>query len=188
MNIFTYTTDVTTEFEVALVLWYEKCQDYLRLYYAGNRENVRNTSFWSCISKIEFLIENPENYRGVQDNQKLMQAIATIEVQEIDIEEIRMTGLAIESFVNAPWNVIEQVQPERRRGSATSLIEEIIKESQACGFGGIVKAITIPRARPFYTRIGFVETNGSGEMILTREAAAQFLLEQQQRRQSQPFD
>ncbi|MBW4666085.1 MAG: GNAT family N-acetyltransferase [Cyanomargarita calcarea GSE-NOS-MK-12-04C] len=188
MNTFRYITDVTTEFEVALVLWYEKCQSYLRLYYAGNKENARNTSFWSCISKIEFLIENPGNYRGVQDNQELMQAIATIEVQEIDVKEQKVTGLAIESFVNAPWNVIEQFQPERRRGSATSLIEEIIKESQACGFGGIVKAMTIPQARPFYTRIGFTETNGSGEMILTREAAAKFLLEQEQRQQFQPFD
>jgi hypothetical protein len=36
-----------------------------------------------------------------------MQAIATIEVQQIDVEEQKVTGLAIESFVNAPWNVIE---------------------------------------------------------------------------------
>ncbi|NJN10824.1 MAG: GNAT family N-acetyltransferase [Richelia sp. RM2_1_2] len=186
MNTFRYRNAVTTEFESSLFLWYEKCQEYLRLYYAGNRENARGTSFWSCISKIEFLIENPGNYRGVQDNQELMQAIATIEIQEIDVEEIKVTGLAIESFVNAPWNVIEQIQPERRRGSATSLIEEIIKESQACGFGGIVKAMTIPQARPFYKRIGFIETNGSGEMILSREAATRFLLEQEQRRQFQP--
>ena len=185
---------VSTSFELGLRLWEDKCQEYLDSYFKGDRENTRNTNFWNCISKVETLNdalesrENFNNFRGVEDSQGLLQAAAIIQIQPIDIEGQRLTGLAIESLTNAPWNIIEHDQPETRKGSATSLIEELVKESRNRGFSGIVKAITIPRAKPFYRKIGFVETNGSGEMVLTPEAAAVFLIDQQLRRQSQPFD
>jgi hypothetical protein len=93
------------------------------------------------------------------------------------------TGLAIESLTNAPWNTIPYPQPEATKGCATSLIEELVRESQRLQFNGIVKAITIPSARPFYRKIGFIETDGSGEMILTCDAAQEFLIRQQQLRE-----
>jgi predicted acetyltransferase len=99
------------------------------------------------------------------------------------INDQSYTGLGIESLTNAPWNTISRPQPETRKGSATSLIEELVRESQRLQFNGIVKAITIPSARPFYRRIGFIETNGSGEMILTYDAAQDFLIRQQQLRE-----
>ena len=91
--------------------------------------------------------------------------------------------MAIESLTNAPWNTIAHPQPETIKGSATSLIEELVRESQRLQFNGIVKAMTIPSARPFYRKIGFIETNGSGEMILTPDAAQEFLTRQQQLRE-----
>lgn len=185
---------ISTSLESGLRLWEDKCQEYLYSYFRGDRENTRKTTFWDCISKVQTLndaleeIENINNFRGVEDSQGLLQAAAIIQIQPIDISGQMLTGLAIESLTNAPWNVIEPDQPETRKGSATSLIEELVKESRNRGFSGIVKAITIPRAKPFYRKIGFVETNGSGEMVLTPEAAAVFLIDQQLRRQSQPFD
>ena len=96
--------------------------------------------------------------------------------------------MEIESLTNSPWNTIEYPQLEKRKGAATSLIEGIVRESQALAFSGIVKLFAIPSAREFYQEIGFIDTDGSGEMILIANAASMFLLEQQQNRQSASFD
>lgn len=48
--------------------------------------------------------------------------------------------------------------------------------------------MVIPTAREFYEDKGFVETNGSGEMILTSNAAAMFILDQERHTLSKPFD
>lgn len=75
-----------------------------------------------------------------------------------------------------------------RKGGPTSLIEEIVKESKSKQFGGVVKLFTIPRAKSRYAKIGSVDIDGSGEMLLTEAAADEFLDRQQQRRNSQTFD
>ncbi|MBW4509688.1 MAG: hypothetical protein KME64_24715 [Scytonematopsis contorta HA4267-MV1] len=190
MNLFNYIQGLDASFELALFNWEIKCDEYLQLYFGGNRENVLRTPFGDCISKVEIFNQNVdlgedlESFRGVKDNQDILQAAAIIQVQEVDVEEQRLMAVAIDSLTNAPWNIIQQTQVETCKGAATSLMEGIVLESQSIGFGGIVKAITIPRARPFYRKIGFVETNGSGEMILTVQAAQEFLLKQQQLRQN----
>jgi hypothetical protein len=167
------------------------------LYFEGNRETVRNTSFGDCISKIQFLtnlLTQPElgftidDFRGVVDEQGIVQAIAVIQEVQIYDEQKRFPGIAIESICNAPWNVIEKTQQQTRKGGPTSLIEFIVKESQSKQFAGVVKLLTIPRAKPRYNKIGFIDTDGSGEMLLTEAAAVEFLRRQQQRRDLQTSD
>jgi hypothetical protein len=118
----------------------------------------------------------------VKDTQGILQSACIIEVIQIDIDDQSYTGLGIESLTNAPWNTIGIPQPETKKGAATSLIEELVHESRRLQFNGIIKAITIPSTRLFYRKIGFIE-DSSGEMILTSNAAQEFLSRQQQLRE-----
>jgi hypothetical protein len=192
MNTFSYIVGAKTEVQQGLNIWIIKIDEYLDLYYEGDRENAKNTIFFNCISKIEVLneelISRRDDFRAVKDAQGILQAACIIEVTRIDIDDQIYTGLGIESLTNAPWNNIETLQPETKKGAATSLVEELVHESRRLQFNGIIKAITIPAAREFYREIGFVDTDGSGEMVLTPNAAAVFLIDQEQRRLSQPFD
>jgi|GEM_PF-894707 hypothetical protein len=186
MNTFSYIVGVTTEVQQGLNIWIRKIEEYLTLYYQGDRENAKNTVFFNCISKVEVLnealISRREDFRSVKDAQGILQSACIIEVTRIDIDDQTYTGLGIESLTNAPWNTIPDPQPETKKGAATSLLEELVHESRRLQFNGIIKAITIPSARPFYRKIGFIE-DGSGEMILTPSAAQEFLSRQQQLRE-----
>jgi hypothetical protein len=194
MNKFSYIVGATTEVQQGLISWQIKIREYLELYYQGDKENAKNTVFFNCIQKVEALneaLDDPDNldlFRGVRDDQELLSAACIIQVTQIEINNQNLTGLAIDILTSAPWNTITHPKPEKRKGAATSLIEGIVRESVELEFNGIVKAITIPSARQFYRSIGFVETNSSGEMILTPDTAAIFLIDQEQRRQSRPFD
>lgn len=197
MNIFTYVVGQSVDFALSLDEWAFKAEKYVYRYFNGNRENVRNTRFGDCISKIQFLSQllkdleqgfTIDNFRGVIDEQGILQAIAAIKDVSLYNEGEIVPAIALESICNAPWNVIDQAQIETRRGAATSLIEEIVKESKSKQFGGVVKLFTIPRAKSSYIKIGFVDTDGSGEMLLTENVADKFLNRQQQRRNSQRFD
>lgn len=128
--------------------------------------------------------EDINAFRSVLDNCGLLQAAAIITIDEVEFELEFLPCIIIDSLTNSPWNVIEQVQPETRKGAASSLIEELVLESQEQGFGGMIKTFTIPKAKKFYKKIGFIETDGSGEMILTQQAAAIFLIRQQQLREN----
>jgi hypothetical protein len=188
MNSFSYIVGATIELQQGLIMWRRKIEEYLKLYYQGNQRNAKNTTFFNCMAILEVLdealITRRDDFRGVKDTQGVLQSACIIEVAQIYINDQSYTGLAIESLTNAPWNTITHPQPEIRKGSATSLIEELVRESQRLQFNGIVKAMTIPSARPFYRKIGFIETNGSGEMILTWFAAQEFLTRQQQLREN----
>lgn len=197
MNIFRYVVGQSIDFALNLYEWASLSEEYVYLYFNGNRENVRNTTFGDCISKIQFLINlfrEPEqgftidDFRGVVDERGILQAIAVIQDVELYNEGERFPAIAIESICSAPWNVIEETQVQTRKGGPTSLIEEIAKESKLKQFGGVVKLFTIPRAKSRYAKIGFVDTDGSGEMLLTEAASDEFLTRQQQRRDSQTFD
>jgi hypothetical protein len=197
MNIFSYVLGDSIDFVSLLDEWSLKAQDYINIYFEGNRESTRNSSFWDCVSKIQFLSDaiqfgereiTIDDLRGVVDDKQVLQAIAAITDIEVEYEGERLRAIAIESLTNAPWNVIEQIQVETRKGAATSLIEEIVKESQSKQFGGVVKLFAIPRAKYRYNEIGFIETDGSGEMLLTRELAEIFLINQVYRRSTQLFD
>lgn len=197
MNVFSYVSGDSIDAISIFDEWSLKVQEYINLYFQGNRENTRNTSFWDCVSKIQFLSDaiqfgdqeiTIDDIRGVVDDRQVLQAIAAIGEVEVEYEGERLRAISIESLTNAPWNVIEQVQIETRKGAATSLIEEIVKESQSRQFGGVVKLFAIPRAKYRYNEIGFIETDGSGEMLLTRELAERFLSNQVFRRSTQSFD
>ena len=197
MNIFSYVFGESIDFVSILDEWSLKAQEYINTYFEGDRENTRDTPFWDCVSKIQFLIDAIEfgdqgitinDMRGVVDDRQILQAIAAITEVELEYEGEKLRAIAIESLTNAPWNVIEYIQVETRKGAATSLVEEIVKESQSKQFGGVVKLSAIPRAKYRYNEIGFIETDGSGEMLLTRELAERFLANQAYRRSSQLFD
>lgn len=197
MNSFSYVIGNSIDVSSILDEWALKAQEYINIYFEGNRENTRDTPFWDCVSKIQFLSDailfgdqdiTIDEFRGVVDDNQVLQAIAAIKEVEVEYEGERLNAIAIESLTNAPWNVVEQVQVETKKGSATSLVEEIVKESQSKQFGGVVKLFAIPRAKYRYNEIGFIETDGSGEMLLTRELAERFLANQAYRRSSQLFD
>lgn len=113
-------------------------------------------------------MNEPETFRGVRDKEGRLQAGAIVH-QESDRR-------SVDFFATAPWNILQN-QPESLKGAGTSLVEELVKESRELGNGGRLKLYAIPRAKQFYTAIGFVETDG-GEMELTPEAAEAFLDEQ----------
>lgn len=186
MNEFSFVVGATIEVQQGFLLWDRKIREYLNTYYQGNRENAKNTIFYICISKTEEissnLIERQDDFRSVFDDASLLAASCIIQTANIEIEGRFYPGIEIESFTNSPWNTISYSQPERRKGSAASLVEELIRECLANGFNGILKAFAIPSARQFYRDIGFIETNGSGEMILTEYAASEFLQRQEELR------
>lgn len=118
----------------------------------------------------------------------MLAAVCIIQATSIFIDGERLDCLEIESLTNSPWNTINYPQLEKRKGAGTSLIERIVRENQALAFSSILKLMTIPSAKEFYQEIGFIETDGSGEMILTANAASVFLLNQEQKRESIFFD
>jgi hypothetical protein len=157
--------------------WTDKIEIYLRDLFNSDRERVRGTEFGDCISKVVYLFERavvePEAFRGVKDIQGRLQAGAIVEPY--------FDYLEIDALTNAPWNVLEN-QPETLKGAATSLMEELVKESFELGMMGCMKLYPVQRALIFYTNIGFVESD-EGDWELTPEAAERFLEEQRQFRE-----
>jgi hypothetical protein len=192
MNEFSFVTGVTREVREGLILWDEKAREYVDTYYQGVEENARGTRFYQGVLKyrqiVDSLFEKEENLRSVFDDQGLLACIAIIQETSIFLEEELVDCIEIESLTNSPFNTIDYPVPEKKKGAATSLIEGIIKESQLLELSNIFKLMTIPGAKRFYQRIGFVETNGSGEMILDSNAAAMFLLDLDIKRNSDTFD
>lgn len=192
MNEFRYIIGATREIKQGFIIWDSKTREYVKQYYQGNEDNAFGTEFYTCILKTREMTNNlsdrEDDFRGVIDDQNLLAAVCIIQETFIFIDGERLNCLEIESLTNSPWNTIDYPQVEKRKGAATSLVEGIVRESQVQGFSGIVKLFTIPSAREFYQEIGFIDTDGSGEMILTTNAVSMFLLNQQQNRQSTTFD
>lgn len=192
MNEFRYIIGATREVRQGLVIWSDKIREYVDSYYGGNEENARGTEFYRGILKtrviIDNLLEKEDGFRSVFDDQNLLASVCIIQDTSIFIDEELVNCLEIESLTNSPWNTLEFLQLERRKGAATSLVEGIIRESRASGLSDIFKLMTIPDAKRFYQKIGFEETNGSGEMILNSNAASMFLLDIEQKRNSTAFD
>ncbi|MGB3203858.1 MAG: hypothetical protein WBB28_02585 [Crinalium sp.] len=162
-----------------LINWNAKIRDYLREYFDNTPQQVYGTEFGDAIAKITYLTERaiaqPDSFRGVLDLQGRLQAATIVEI-ETDC-------LFVDAFTNAPWNVIKN-QPETIKGAATSLIEELVKESKTLGFSGKIKLYSIVRAKQFYINIGFVETDELGEVELTNDAAENFLAKQKRFRET----
>lgn len=194
MNLFNYIIGASTDFRIQLINWNNKCREYINTFYSGDIDRIFGTKFGDCVAKVEELAfsgTNSSNYRGVTDESGILQAAAIISIEQIEIETEFKQGIIIESLTNSPWNVFEQPFPDniyKRKGAATALIEGIIQESQSGGLGGIVKALTIERAKEFYKNLGFRETDYSREMIVTEYTADTILSNIEQRHQLQPLD
>lgn len=175
MNVFTPVKFGTASVREEIAGWNNKVREYLRDFFGGDIQCVQGTEVSDNIAKIAVLLEKvltePENFRGVRDVQSRLQAGAIVE-EEFDY-------LSIETFTNAPWNVLGN-QPETIKGAATSLMEELVNESKDLGFEGRIKLYSTPRAKKFYINIGFAETDVPREMELTPEAAEDFIEEQRQ--------
>ncbi|MEA5594065.1 GNAT family N-acetyltransferase [Rivularia sp. UHCC 0363] len=192
MNEFRYIIGATTELQQGLIVWENKIREYVDTYYQGNEENYIDTNFYRCIYKIREIasdiFEKEQLIRGVIDDQGLLAAVCRIQETSILLDEELINCLEIESITNSPWNTIEYPLAEKRKGAATSLIEGIIIESRQQGLPNILKLIPIPGAIKFYQDIGFIETDISGDMILTYNEASMFLLDLEQKRESASFD
>ncbi len=71
-------------------------------------------------------------------------------------------------------NTILRIECDRKASTAKRRLQETLFQVYSNEIG--------------YEDKGFVETNGSGEIILTSNAATMFILDQEQRLFSQPFD
>ncbi|MEL7246486.1 MAG: hypothetical protein AAGM40_29795, partial [Cyanobacteria bacterium J06573_2] len=114
--------------------------------------------------------------------------VAVIQETSIFIEEELTDCIEIESIVNSPWNLIKYPVPEKRKGAATAIVEGIIKENREKGLSRILKLFAIPEEKDFYSDLGFAETDGSGEMILSENDAAMLLLDLELKRNLNTFD
>lgn len=181
MNKFSLVKGADAEVLLEIQGWTNKIGDYVRDFFENDISRTRATGFGDCISKIVYFSERavtePDTFRGVRDVQGRLQAGAIVEPY-FDYFEI-------DAFTNAPWNVLKN-QPETIKGAATSLMEELVNESKALGMSGRIKLLAIERARSFYTKIGFIESeDGSGELELTPTAAEEFLQRQRNRRHNE---
>lgn len=173
VNVFTPVKVASASVREEVAEWNNKAREYLRDFFDGDIQHFQGTEFGDNIAKMAILLEKvltePENFRGVRDVQGRLQAGAIVE-EDFDY-------LSVETFTNAPWNVLGN-QPEPLKGAATSLMEELVNESKELGFEGRLKLYSTQRAKQFYVDIGFVETDIPREMELTPEAAEEFLNEQ----------
>jgi hypothetical protein len=119
---------------------------------------------------IDDIMFDPENFRGVRDNEGNLQAAATI----ADMSD----HLYLYYILTAPWNVIK-VSPKSVRDAGIALILELVKESTAWGYEGRIILNALPGATTFYEEVGFVFTGegsqGTPEMELTPRAAKALL-------------
>ncbi|NJN12178.1 MAG: hypothetical protein HC815_31150 [Richelia sp. RM1_1_1] len=193
MNEFSYVTGVTREVREGLILWDEKAREYVDTYYQGVEESARDTRFYRGVIKSRTITNSlpeieEEKVRSVFDDQNVLASIAVIQDTSIFVEEELVDCIEIESIVNSPWNLIQYPVSEKRKGAATAIVEGIIKENGEKGLSRILKLFAVPQEKIFYSNLGFVETNGSGEMILSESDAAMLLLDLEQKRNSDTFD
>ena len=180
MNEFSYIVGAGREVEEGLAFWNEKAREYVDTYYEGNEESARGTRFYRGVIKTRTITNSlpeieEEKIRGVFDDQNLLASLALIQDTSIFVEEELVDCIEIESIVNSPWNLIKYPVPEKRKGAGTAIVEGIIKENRGKGLNRILKLFAVPEEKIFYSDLGFIETNGSGEMILSDEGASMLL-------------
>lgn len=81
MNNFRYVIGQSVDFASNLDYWFLKAQGYINLYFDENRENVRNTPFGDCISKIRFLsnlLREPEQGFTIDDFRGVVTRLGTL--------------------------------------------------------------------------------------------------------------
>lgn len=192
MNEFSYVVGVTRQVREGLIFWAEKAREYVDTYYQGDEQNARGTRFYRGIIKtrviVDSLFEKEEGVRSVFDDQNLLASVAITQETSIFLEADLVDCIEIESLVNSPWNLIQHEVPEKRKGAATAIVEGIIRENREKGLGQILKLFALPEEKDFYRDLGFEETDGSGEMILSDNNASMLLQDLDQKRNSSTFD
>ncbi|MBE9018605.1 hypothetical protein C7Y66_14550 [Chroococcidiopsis sp. CCALA 051] len=172
MNKFTLVNRADATVQRDIDGWSDKIKSYVRELFENDIERPLGTEFGDCIVKVIYIsdraVAEPEIFRGVRDELGRLQAGAIVEPY--------FDYLDVDALTNAPWNVLKN-QPETLKGAATSLMEELIKESFELGFSGRIRLYPLQRAKQFYADIGFVESD-EGDWELTEDAALRFLEEQ----------
>ena len=178
MNEFDFVKGADAEVWQDIANWEDKADDYVEEFFNNEMERVYGTQFGDNLALIAEIAENattaPETFRGVRDKEGKLQAGAIVH-KDYDY-------LEVDFMATAPGNILLQ-QRSSLKGAGTTLMEELVKESRDLGCGGRLKLYAIPRAKQFYTNIGFVETD-EGDWELTPEAAQRFLEEQKRFRQT----
>ncbi len=178
VNEFDFVKGADAEVRQDIANWEDKADDYIEEFFNNQMERVYGTQFGDNLALIAEIAENattaPETFRGVRDQVGRLQAGAIVH-KDYDY-------LEVDFIATAPWNILLH-QRESLKGAGTTLMEELVKESTDLGFGGRLKLYAIPRAKRFYTDIGFVETD-EGDWELNPEAAQRFLEEQKRFRQT----
>jgi hypothetical protein len=192
MNEFSYVIGTTRQVREGLIFWAEKAKEYVNTYYQGDEQNAKETRFYRGIIKTRIIadsfFEKEESLRSVFDDQNLLASACITQETSIFVEEELVDCIEIESIVNSPWNLIKYLVPEKRKGAATAIVEGIIKENREKRLRRILKLFAVPEEKNFYSDLGFEETNGSGEMILSENQASMLLLDLDQKRNSTTFD
>ncbi|MEO0843964.1 MAG: hypothetical protein AAF063_34510 [Cyanobacteria bacterium J06643_5] len=193
MNEFSFVTGMTREVIEGLALWNEKAREYVDTNYQGNEESAKGTRFYRGVIKTRTITNSlpeieQEKVRSVFDDQNLLASLALIQDTSIFLEEELVDCIKIESIVNSPWNLIKYLVPEKRKGAGTAIVEGIIKENRGKGLSRILKLFAVPEEKIFYSNLGFAETDGSGEMILSEEGASMLLNDLDQKRNLDTFD
>jgi hypothetical protein len=153
MNQFSYVIGATMQVREGLIFWDEKAKEYINTYYQGDEQNARGTRFYRGIAKtrviIDSLFEKEESLRSVFDDQNLLASTCIIEEISIFLEGELVDCIEIESIVNSPWNLINHLVPEKRKGAATAIIEGIIQENQEKRLSRILKLFAVPEEKIF---------------------------------------
>lgn len=193
MNEFSFVTGITREIRQGLLLWDEKAKEYVDTYYQGSEESARGTRFYRGVIKTRTITNSlleieEEKLRSVFDDQNLLASVALIQETSIFVEEELVDCIEIESILNSPWNLIKHPVPEKRKGAATAIVEGIIRESREKGLSRMLKLFAVPEEKIFYSNLGFAETDGSGEMILSESGAVMLLNDLELKRNLDTFD
>lgn len=185
INRFTYVIGADRATENELIGWVSTSIQYINQYFGGDRSRIVRTKFGDCVSKIEYLAdlvtdsENASLFRGVRDTSGRLQAGAIVSFSNGLIYPYTEDRdyLSIDPFTNSPWNCLEGVTfPETVKGAGTWLMSEIVQEVIDTEIAGVIKVLTIDRAKSFYLSMGFQENpDYERELILTREEARLFL-------------
>lgn len=186
INRFSYVIGADQATQNELITWVTISLQYINQFFGGDRSRIRGTKFGDCVSKVEYLVDmvvdsdDASLFRGVRDQSGRLQAGAIVSreygiIYPYIIEDREY--LSIDPFTTPPWNCLEGVTlPATIKGAATWLMADIILEVIDTDIEGVIKLLTIDRARNFYQNIGFQSNpDFDREMILTKEAARLFV-------------
>jgi GNAT superfamily N-acetyltransferase len=118
--------------------------------------------YWQVIRR--FPKADPRSMRALFDKEGMLQAAAVVDIDR--------SPLFLELLLTAPW---------RQKGSGSTLLFQIVRESVKVGSKGAIELMAAPTAISFYEKYGFTITKPVGKpgwdtpMRLSSSAARQLL-------------